>query len=68
MEENDRALDKELGFAVANVTVKGALVTGAGGLLFAFFSALVGEPVAGAICLLAAGVAFGLLANAIYRR
>ena len=49
-------------------SIIGSLVTGVLGLLFAVFALFRGELSSAGICLIAAALAFGLLANAVYRR
>jgi hypothetical protein len=49
-------------------SIIGSLATGILGLFFAVFALFRGEISAAGICLIAAALAFGLLANAVYRR
>ena len=56
------------GQRVAGLSVSGALVAGAVGLVGALVGTLSGNFIGGGVFLLASAVAFGALANAIYRR
>ena len=55
--------DKLPGYAVG-----GALVVGVSGLILALLALIFGNFAGAGLCLIAAALAFGLLANAIYRR
>jgi len=50
------------------LSATGALVTGAAGLVRALAAVLTGEFIGGGFLLGAAALAFGLLANAVYRK
>lgn len=52
----------------AGLAVVGALTVGFGGVMGSFLSVFAGDFVASGIFLSAAGISFGLLANAIYRQ
>ena len=52
---------------VAGMAVFGAMFTGMMALLFAPVAAMSRQPMGGAVCLLAASVAFGAVANALRR-
>ncbi len=67
MRETDREPITGTGRRIAGLSVGGALVAGAGGVLGAFVATVGGDFIAGAIYLAAAALAFGLLANAIFR-
>ncbi len=58
--------DGKLSFLIGTVAV-GAVLTGVGGLLVALLAASNAEFVAAGLCLIAAALSFGLLANAILR-
>ena len=45
----------------------GGLVAGFGGLIAALFSFFTLNPLGGSVCLVASGISFGLVANAIWR-
>ena len=62
MNENDQKLDAMIGLA----TVGGG-ITGVASLVAALFALLSGDLVATGVCLVAAAVSFGLLANALLR-
>jgi hypothetical protein len=62
MSENRRQFDTIIGL----VTLGGA-ITGVAGLVVAFVALLSGEFVATGVCLVAAALSFGLLANALIR-
>jgi hypothetical protein len=68
MERSDHDSADRTGSAIAGLTAGGALLTGAGAIFGAFVESVRGEFIGGAIYLVAAAVAFGLLANAVYRR
>lgn len=68
MEKSDHDSANRTGSAIAGLTVGGALLTGAGGIFGAFVETVRGEFIGGALYLVAAAVAFGMLANAVYRR
>ncbi len=65
--EPGRLSDARSGLGVAGLCVSGALLTGAAGLVGALMGTLSGNLVGGGIFLLASAIAFGALANAIYR-
>jgi len=50
------------------VATVGGIITGVGGLFAAFLAFLSGQLQAAGVCLIAAAVAFGILANAALRR
>lgn len=56
--------DSRLGMGVAGLSALGALLVGAFGLLNGLSA---DEPVGKGLCFLAAALAFGLLANAVFR-
>ena len=62
MSENRRKLDTIIGL----VTLGGAII-GVAGLVAAVFAFFNGEFVATGVCLIAAALSFGLLANALIR-
>ena len=62
MSENRRQFDRIIGL----VTLGGA-ITGVAGLVAALFAFFSGEFVATGVCLIAAALSFGLLANALIR-
>ena len=62
MSENRRKLDAIIGLATL-----GSGITGVSGLILALFSLLSGDLLATGVCLVAAALSFGLLANALLR-
>ena len=53
---------------VVGLSIIGALVTGIAGLAIAFISFCMSNRLEAAVCLGASALAFGLLANAVFRR
>ena len=68
MEDNDRNPTLRIGVTTSGLSVAGAMLTGAGGLLGGFVATGNGEFVGGGLYLIAAALAFGLVANAVFRR
>ena len=68
MEDNDRDSAVRSGTAAAGLGVIGALLTGFVGIVGSLLATLKAEFIGGGIYLLAAALAFGLLANAVFRR
>lgn len=66
----DKNLDSNVrrGSTVAGLSAVGALLTGAGGIFGCLIAANSHDHAGGGTYLLAAAVAFGLLANAVFRR
>jgi len=62
MSGNRRKIDTLIGLAVV-----GSGVTGAVGFFAAIFALLMGEFAVAGVCLIAAALSFGLLANAVLR-
>ena len=67
MAEENFAFDSKSRSLVAALSAIGALLAGGAALFGALLSLFNGQFVGGGLCLLAAGVAFGLLANATSR-
>lgn len=53
--------------SIAGLAIIGTCITGVASLVAAIFTFLNGDFAAGGICLLAAALSFGLLANAVLR-
>ena len=68
MAADDREAPRERGEAVAGFAIWGCIVSGLGGLALAVWAVLAGQAGLAGLPLAAAGLAFGLLANAALRR
>ena len=68
MNETDRDSTIRRGHTAAGLSATGTLVTGAAGLVGALAAVLAGDFIGGGFFLGAAALAFGLLANAVYRQ
>lgn len=68
MENSDRDASTRRGTAVAGLSVIGAFLAGAGSLFGGLIATASGDFVGGGAYGIAAALAFGLLANAVYRR
>jgi hypothetical protein len=62
MSENRRKLDAFIGLAIL-----GSSITGVAGLILALFALFGGDLLTTGVCLVAAALSFGLLANALLR-
>lgn len=67
-EEDDRDADIRQGSTVAGLSAAGALLTGVLGIIGCMIATIGNEFTGGGAYLLAAAVAFGLLASAAFRR
>ncbi len=68
MQDSDRDTNLRRGSVAAGLSFLGAFLAGAGGLVGGFVATVNGDFIGGGIYLLAAAVAFGLSANAVFRR
>ncbi len=68
MKDGARDSGAQAGRTAAGLSVSGGLLTGAGALVTALAAVLSGDFVGCGVCLVAAALAFGLLANAVYRQ
>lgn len=67
MKDTDPTSNIQRGHAAAGLTLSGALLTGALGVVGAFAAALGGDFIGSGFLLTSAALAFGLSANAVYR-